>query len=288
MTREERIKERLKSDYDFLVENGYNVVGVFLYGSDNYAMNTPTSDIDVKAIVLPHFDDIVDSKDWVSKEYHREEDGGKLEVKDIRLMFDSYKKQNINFLETMFTKYKYINRDYIAVWEGMIEKNRESIARYNPLKSILFMYGNMKTKYKSMLHEAPHNEEEIKKYGYSLKDFHHIARLYDFIGRYIDGEESYAQILIPKHKDLLIRYKTEALSLEDVKLLSEEMIESTRVKVDEKVSEWRDNPPNKDVEKLLREVQRMLIKQALEEELLKDKTMGIESFMESMQWKKKQ
>ena len=66
------------------------------------------------------------------------------------------------------------------------------------------------------------------------------------------------------------------------------MVENTRVKVDEKVSEWRDNPPNKDVEKLLREAQRMLIKQALEEELLKDKTMGIESFMESMQWKKKQ
>ena len=80
----EKVNNRVHSDYEFLKELGYNVVGVFVYGSNNYGMATEHSDVDTKAIVLPHFDDIVDSKDWVSKEYHRDEDGGKLEVKDIR------------------------------------------------------------------------------------------------------------------------------------------------------------------------------------------------------------
>ncbi len=263
MDREERIKERLKSDYQYLFTLGYRPVGVFLYGSDNYQMSRENSDIDTKAIVLPRFDDIVDSKDWVSKDYHRDEDGGKMDVKDIRLMFDSYKKQNINFLETLFTKYRYIDRNYISVWEGMIEKNREKIARYNPRKSILSMYGNMKTKYKSMLHRAPHNEEDIDKYGYGLKDFHHIARLYDFINRYIDGAESYEDILIPKHRELLISYKTTALPLDEAKELVETMITKTEERVNEKVEEWKDLPVDKEVEELFTRVQRMLIKESL-------------------------
>jgi len=263
MNREERIKERLKSDYQYLFTLGYRPVGVFVYGAQNYQMDTEKSDIDTKAIVLPRFDDIVDLKDWVSKDYTRDEDGGKMDVKDIRLMFDSYKKQNINFLETLFTKYRYIDRNYISVWEGMIEKNREKIARYNPRKSILSMYGNMKTKYKSMLHKAPHNEEDIDKYGYGLKDFHHIARLYDFINRYIDGTESYEEILIPKHKELLISYKTTALPLNEAKELVEGMITKTEERVNEKVEEWKALPVDKEVEELFTRVQRMLIKESL-------------------------
>lgn len=267
MDREERIKERLKSDYQYLTVLGYRPVGVFLYGSDNYQMSREGSDIDTKAIVLPRFDDIVDSKEWVSKDYARDEDGGKMDVKDIRLMFDSYKKQNINFLETLFTKYRFINLNYISVWEGTLEKNREKIARYNPRKSILSMYGNMKTKYKSMLHRAPHNEEEIDKYGYGLKDFHHIARLYDFINRYINGQESYADILIPKHKELLISYKTTPLPLEEVKELVETMIIKTEERVNEKVEEWKDLPVDKEVEEMFTRVQKMLIKESLMEDL---------------------
>ena len=114
-----------------------------------------------------------------------------------------------------------------------------------------------------MLHKAPHNEEDIDKYGYSLKDFHHIARLYDFINRYIDGIESYEKILIPKHKELLISYKTTALPLDEAKELVEAMIAKTEERVNEKVEEWKALPVNKEVEELFTRVQRMLIKESL-------------------------
>lgn len=264
----DKVANRVHSDYQFLNDFGYNIVGVFVYGSTNYSMSTATSDIDTKAIVLPHFDDIVDSKDWVSKEYHRDEDGGKLEVKDIRLMFNSYLKQNINFTETLFTKYFELNPEYTGVWLGAIIKNREKIAHYCPQKAVLTMWGNMKTKYKQMLHCAPHSEEDITKYGYCLKDFHHIARLYDFITRYIEGEETYENILIPKNRELLISYKTTPYPLEEVKEICTNLINQAEVLVDKYVQE-KPFKVDKEVEEILRNVQRSMIATALKKELLK-------------------
>ena len=88
-------------------------------------------------------------------------------------------------------------------------------------------------------------------------------RLYDFINRYIDGIESYEKILIPKHKELLISYKTTALPLDEAKELVEAMIAKTEERVNEKVEEWKALPVNKEVEELFTRVQRMLIKESL-------------------------
>ena len=263
----DKVTNRIHSDYVFLNDSGYNVVGVFLYGSHNYNMATEHSDVDTKAIVLPHFDDIVDSKDWVSKEYQRDEDGGKLEVKDIRLMFNNYLKQNINFMETLFTKYFELNPVYTGLWLGAVVKNREAIAHYCPQKSVLTMYGNMKAKYKSMLHRAPHSEFDIDNYGYCLKDFHHIARLYDFISRYIEGEESYEQILIPKNPELLISYKINPIPVEEAKKFAEEMINKTSAMVDRYV-ENKNLEVDEKVKDSLRNIQKAMIANSLRGELL--------------------
>nr|DAE13207.1 MAG TPA: RNA repair pathway protein [Siphoviridae sp. ctLqe90] len=267
----EKVNNRVHSDYEFLKELGYNIVGVFVYGSNNYGMATEHSDVDTKAIVLPHFDDIVDSKDWVSKEYHRDEDGGKLEVKDIRLMFNSYLKQNINFTETLFTKYFELNPEYAGMWLGAVIKNREAIAHYCPHKAVLTMYGNMKTKYKQMFHRAPHNEFDIDNYGYGLKDFHHIARLADFIKRYIAEDETYEKILIPKDPELLISYKTTPLPVEDAKKIAESLITEAEVLVDEYVMD-KHFETDKEVEDVLRNVQRTMIANSLKKELLESET----------------
>ena len=264
--RSERMAMRLKSDYNFLVDHGYEVVGVFNYGSDNYGMETESSDIDTKAIVLPKFDDIVDSKEWVSKDYAREEDGGKLDVKDIRLMFNSYLKQNINFLETLFTAYYRLNDEYAPVVMGVLQKEAEKIARYNPLKAILTMYGNMKMKYKALFHEAPHSVEQITKYGYSLKDFHHMARLLDFMQRYMQGEK-YEDILIPNNKELILSYKTVALPVDEVKEKADIMMNEATALADDAANKWKDLKPNVEVEEMLQKVQRNFIAHSLQKEL---------------------
>ena len=58
----QKVQDEIQKHYDKLVELGYNVVGVFLYGSQNYELDYEGSDIDSKAIVLPTLNDIVLNK----------------------------------------------------------------------------------------------------------------------------------------------------------------------------------------------------------------------------------
>ena len=125
--RKELIFNRLKEDYALLEKRGYEVLGVFLYGSDNYGLSDEQSDIDTKAIIIPKFDDLVFNREYVSDTFI-ENDNSLMDVKDIRFMFKIYLKQNINFLETLFTPYCELNPEYIGYYSGTIFKNAEKIA----------------------------------------------------------------------------------------------------------------------------------------------------------------
>ena len=126
------IHKRLKYDFDELTSKGLEVVGVYLQGSQNYGLSyyldeDHHSDVDTKAIVLPHFEDVVESRNWVSYT-HVLEDNSHCDVKDVRLMFDCFKKMNINFLEIVFTDFYYINPDvpfYRILWNDYIVKNND-------------------------------------------------------------------------------------------------------------------------------------------------------------------
>ena len=58
------------------------------------------------------------------------EDNSHIDVKDIRLMWECFKKQNINFLEILFTEYFCISSDYEDNWIIM-QDAAEEIAHYN-------------------------------------------------------------------------------------------------------------------------------------------------------------
>ena len=110
-----------------------SIMGVFLYGSQNYNFDTPTSDIDAKAIYIPTYEEMVNLKEPVSRVYGT--DYGNVEVKDIRLMWKMWKKQNINFIEVLFTDYYLTNKNYTDLWE-FLRTSGPSIARYNPLYTV--------------------------------------------------------------------------------------------------------------------------------------------------------
>lgn len=58
MLTNQEIQERLQSDYDLLAANGYEVVGVFLFGSQNYKLDHDNSDMDVRGVVIGKPEDI--------------------------------------------------------------------------------------------------------------------------------------------------------------------------------------------------------------------------------------
>ena len=79
----QNVQGEIQKHYDKLVELGYNVVGVFLYGSQNYELDYEGSDVDSKAIVLPTLNDIVLNKQPISTTIDMG-DNCLCDVKDIR------------------------------------------------------------------------------------------------------------------------------------------------------------------------------------------------------------
>ena len=234
--KEERIFKRLKQHLNFAKQTFPNndIIYIALQGSQNYNLDyyteEYTSDIDTKAIILPTLEDIVLNKKPVSctllvpTEHNGVicEPSEHCDVKDIRLMFDCFRKQNINFLEILFSKYKIINKEYKVPVNKLLDNN-EIIARYNPPLA-LKMIGNMSIqKLNALCHPYPTIKDKIDKYGYDGKQLHHIIRLLDFINAYIQGM-SYKECLIYRsgNKQLLENAKFNKFNLDEAVKLAEE------------------------------------------------------------------
>lgn len=116
------------------------ILGVFLYGSQNYNSYTEGSDVDSKCILIPTIKELCLSKP-VSKEIHLS-NGEHCEVKDIREMSKMFKKQNINFLEILYTDYNLINPKYAKTW-GTFLDIRDDIVRMNIRATIQSITGQI-------------------------------------------------------------------------------------------------------------------------------------------------
>lgn len=219
-----RIMDRLQQNYNTVVGMGYELVGIFLQGSQNYELDYEDSDIDCKAIVLPKFDDFVLNNKMISTTHVLENDEH-IDLKDIRLMFDCFKKQNINFVEILFTKYKIINPKYQALIQSLFDNN-EKLAHYNNFASVNCMSGMCMEKYKALEHPYPSLIDKIERFGYDPKQLHHIMRLHEFIKRYINGEP-YADCLISKNKEYLIDVKKGIHTLDEARVLAKALTDET-------------------------------------------------------------
>lgn len=199
------IIKRLQHDFDYLSALGYEVVGVFLQGSQNYSLDTELSDIDTKAIVLPKFEDFLLLSQPVSMTLEIGEKKEHIDVKDIRIMFETFAKANVNFLEILFTKYKLINKKYAALFAPLFAR-REDIAFYDK-KSLYNSIAGMALQKKAALkHPYPTIITKIEKFGYDPKQLHHIIRLEQFIARIVGGE-CFGAALTANHREYLLAIK---------------------------------------------------------------------------------
>lgn len=215
------IFKRIKSDYEYVQSLGYKVLGVFLQGSQNYNLAYEGSDIDTKCIILPSFEDFCLNKKPISTTLILPSNEH-IDVKDIRIMFECFKKQNINFVEILFTKYKLLNPKYAELYQPMLDKS-EMIARYNNFTSINCMVGMILEKHKALEHPYPTLIDKIEKFGYDPKQLHHIVRVYEFLSRYINGE-AYSDCLISKQTEYLVNVKRGCHSLEEARKIANETV----------------------------------------------------------------
>ena len=258
------IYERLKDDFNYVSSLGYNVLGIFLQGSQNYNLSYEGSDIDTKAILIPSFEDFVLNKKPVSTTLIRE-DNSHIDIKDIRLMHECFKKQNINFIENLFTQYKYLNPDYAALYQPMFDNN-ELIAHYNNYAAINCIAGMVYEKHKAMEHPYPTLKDKIEKYGYDNKQLHHILRCEEFLIRYIDGVP-YAECLIPTEPQSLIDVKaTYKYSLEQARKIADSC-EANVKEIKQKYMDTHEVVVNYEVETIMNDVLINILKYAFQKEI---------------------
>lgn len=235
---DEYINNKVKKHYDYLISLGLNVVGVFAQGSMNYGLfideEEYKSDVDTKAIVLPTLDDLISGNRMKSTKYDL--DGEQIDVKDIRVMVDMWKKSNPAYLEILFTKYKVINPLYEKFINDII-KIRDDIVKMNFPQLAKCMSGMSKEKVIAMEHPYPSQLKDLEKFGYCPKQIHHIIRLNQLIKDVYQNNISFGDALLlnrlPEFSLYLIDVKKGKLSLEQARLLAKEKDEETKKIKDE-------------------------------------------------------
>lgn len=216
----ERVREHYEEALGYFQEN--NIVLCALQGSQNYGLELPGSDVDTKLIITPSFKEIALNYKPVSTTHVRVNQEH-IDFKDIRLYMETFRKQNLNFLEILFTDYSIVNNMYAEQWNRLI-KAREAIAHMNPVRAVRSMYGIAGEKYHAMEHPYPSKMHLIEKYGYDGKQVSHLIRVEDYLERYIAGE-SYKDCLrpTPSKYDEIIAYKKNEIPLEIARIRAEEV-----------------------------------------------------------------
>lgn len=266
MTREEKIMNGV-ADHLWEAREHFNsnrIVGIFLQGSQNYGLDYEGSDIDTKLIVVPTFEQIAFNKQPISTTHIRANDEH-IDFKDIRLYMQTFRKQNVNFLEILFTDFKYVNEEYAPYWYVLVE-NREKIARYNLFQAVKSMKGVAMEKYHAMEHPYPSKAAVLAQYGYDPKQLHHLLRIEEFIGRYISGED-YVDCLKPSRPDYLLEVKKGYYNLESARIIGASAITNVE-RIADAFTAKVENKGDPVVDELLDSVQYDIMKDAIRKEII--------------------
>lgn len=205
MDRKEKVMKRLQEHYDYLVDQGHEVVFLAHQGSYNYNLDYEKSDIDSKAVILPSFEDFVHGKSPFSYTYILDNEEH-IDTKDIRKMCEMWQKENISYIELLYSDFIIVNPEYKELVDELI-KHRDDIVNINPDQFLRCIAGMSKEKVKALCHPYPNLIDKINKYGFDGKQLSHCLRLNEFIIRYAVGKETVKDCYISTIPDILINLK---------------------------------------------------------------------------------
>lgn len=239
------------------------IIGIFYQGSGNYGLDYEDSDVDTKLILAPTFEDVAMNRKPISTTHIRNNDEH-IDLKDVRLYIQTFRKQNLNFLEILFTKYAIINPIYEKEWNRLVAA-REDIANYSPFAAIKSMKGIAMEKYHAMEHHYPSRMDWINKYGYDPKQLHHLLRVEEYIERYIN-DEPYEDCLISKKADYLKCVKAGLHNLESARVIANCAMDHIKAMCDKFIDIVEKEQINQEVEELFNSVQYNIVKIAIKRE----------------------
>lgn len=217
--------KEIKAELEYWANRLYEKYGknhiayIALYGSQNYDIDTEHSDVDVKAIYVPTHEEAILSSKRVSTTLYAPS-GSHCEIKDIRKMNKMFLKQNINFLEILFTDYFIINAQYSNEIYAL-RANAENIAVCNKPKGLCSIAGQAQS--------AVFSYQKAKK----LKTLANIIFLYEFLAKY-EHNYSYDLCLWSRmnfhtpffkqpFRNIILALKNETMSKDEIAIIEEEL-----------------------------------------------------------------
>lgn len=269
-----RITEHYKEGCNRFSNN--RIVACTLHGSQNYRLDFSTSDVDSKIIIVPTFTDVVKNTSPVNKVITMD-NKEQITFKDIRLYIESLRKQNINFVETLFTDWYITNPTYHYQWKRLIYK-REDIARLNEYQALRTMIGVVRSEYKRMTKASAEEDngktyydsngaiKSINELGYNPKAYASVCRVSEFISSYIAGWD-YKECLIPSNIDFIRRAKQGVFPKEAAIEHAKSIIETIDM-CEANILPKYFNVENKETLALMEDVVYEIMKRSMREELL--------------------
>ena len=175
----EKQQANINKAYDYLFEiYGDRLINVAAFGSMNYGLASISSDTDIKAMVCPTLNEVItDTKVNTEFEYS----GGKITVKDIRLMIKEYQKKNMNFVETLFTSFQRWNPLYSSLINDMYVFGCY-IGNYDYKRTFTTAQGQLSSVLKKIDSLEPRSQEWKKQLSRGMF-------IYDFIVKYSIGRQ---------------------------------------------------------------------------------------------------
>ena len=257
----QKMKEHLQEAKETLKDRP--IVVLACQGSQNYGLDYEDSDFDTKCITVPTFKEITLNKKALSTTHIRE-NNEHIDLKDIRLYIQTFRKQNLNFLEILFTPYYVCPMNnftnFYNEW-GKLINNREKIAHMNPLRGFASMKGIAAEKYHALEHHYPSRMHMIEKFGYDPKQLHHLLRIDEFMKRFYNGE-SYEDCLISDYPDYLIDIKKGLFDLDEAR----DIANTTMTEIENlynKAKNTLNNKEDKEMVELLEEVSYNIMRRSI-------------------------
>lgn len=231
--RENYIWASLECGYRCLENDGYEVIAIFLQGSQNYNLDIYDddyrSDIDIKAIVALSIEDIASGKNKIAFTYDYSE--GQIDVKDIRSMLEMWEKQNQTYLEILFTDYYIINPHYYAKIMQILNMKNE-IAKINQTTLIKCIAGMAKEKFETLKKDRPSVHDNIAKYGYDPKQLASLLRLEDLLVNLFKQKQNFKDAIYyndETYRKGMIETKKGVITLEDAEKVASASIEHINI-----------------------------------------------------------
>lgn len=199
--------DKLQQQKKILEDQGYKVAYICIYGSQNYEMDTPNSDIDMKSVIIPSLDDLINETKPISTSIATE--WGLCDLKDIRFYVDTLCKANPVYIETLYTKYYVSNLEFFA-----IRDLRKKIVTNMSLLFVRGALGQIRMKREALCHPYPSIADKVEKYGYDPKQLHHVARLAHLIDTFT-GHNDPQFVPSPEIIAMLMNIKTEVMPVQE-------------------------------------------------------------------------